>query len=382
MIFRCLLQRAVVGLSIAGLLPALDGRCVAADPASLLTVIRKIGPEGAGHDEAVAAVKSLSQLDASALPQVLTAMDGANPLAKNWLLGVAGALADRGSLPLAELEKYFADRKHDADGRYWVFQLLTKNSPAEQATRLDNLLDDPGPELKYLAVEHHLKNIDALREANDKESQLKLLATLLEASRHPAQIQKIAGLLKDLEQPVDLLSHFGFISKWQVIGPFDNVGQKSFDVVYGPEKELASRKGESTDLSATFPGKSGNVAWQEVMTDKEDGTVDLNAAYNNEKGAICYAFTTFTVSEAQPCELRLGCTNANQAWLNGKKLISNEVYHTGSAIDQYTGNGELKPGTNTILIKICQNEQTEQWAQDFAFQLRVTDLTGKAIHSK
>ncbi len=50
-------------------------------------------------------------------------------------------------------------------------------------------------------------------------------------------------------------------------------------------------------------------------------------------------------------------------------------------MDQYIGQGELKAGRNVILLKICQNEQTEDWAQDWKFQFRVCDSLGKAIHS-
>ena len=38
-----------------------------------------------------------------------------------------------------------------------------------------------------------------------------------------------------------------------------------------------------------------------------------------------------------------------------------------------------EPGTNVILLKICQNEQTESWAQDWEFQLRVCDGLGTAV---
>jgi hypothetical protein len=34
------------------------------------------------------------------------------------------------------------------------------------------------------------------------------------------------------------------------------------------------------------------------------------------------------------------------------------------------------------VVKVCQNEQTEPWAQNWAFQLRLCDATGKAIASK
>ena len=35
--------------------------------------------------------------------------------------------------------------------------------------------------------------------------------------------------------------------------------------------------------------------------------------------------------------------------------------------------------TNAILLKICQNEQTEEWAQDWKYQIRVCDSAGAAI---
>jgi hypothetical protein len=49
--------------------------------------------------------------------------------------------------------------------------------------------------------------------------------------------------------------------------------------------------------------------------------------------------------------------------------------------DQYVARGRLKQGRNRILLKICQNEQTEDWAQVWAFQFRVCDLAGKGLNS-
>ncbi|MEC7356220.1 MAG: hypothetical protein VYE53_13850, partial [Planctomycetota bacterium] len=64
---------------------------------------------------------------------------------------------------------------------------------------------------------------------------------------------------------------------------------------------------------------------------------------------------------------------------NGELVISNHVYHAGNAIDQFAGAITLKPGANQIILKICQNEQTDSWAQEWQFQARVTDATGKKI---
>ena len=34
---------------------------------------------------------------------------------------------------------------------------------------------------------------------------------------------------------------------------------------------------------------------------------------------------------------------------------------------------------NTILIKLCQNEQMQNWTKEWEFQIRVCDPTGTAI---
>ena len=94
-----------------------------------------------------------------------------------------------------------------------------------------------------------------------------------------------------------------------------------------------------------------------------------------------YAAAEFLAEKARPVELRLQTTNANKIWLNGELLSQNKVYHAGSKMDQYIGRGKLKPGRNIILLKICQNEQNESWAQDWDFQCRVCDAVGTAVLS-
>jgi hypothetical protein len=65
--------------------------------------------------------------------------------------------------------------------------------------------------------------------------------------------------------------------------------------------------------------------------------------------------------------------------VNGELVTANRVYHTGMVIDQYQGQAKLKKGKNLILVRISQNEQTEPWAQDWKFQLRVTDSLGGPV---
>ena len=75
----------------------------------------------------------------------------------------------------------------------------------------------------------------------------------------------------------------------------------------------------------------------------------------------------------------MGCINANKVWLNGELLTANDVYPAGMELDQYRAKAQLRAGSNTILVKVCQNEQTESWAQRWSFQLRVCDAQGTAV---
>jgi hypothetical protein len=48
-------------------------------------------------------------------------------------------------------------------------------------------------------------------------------------------------------------------------------------------------------------------------------------------------------------------------------------------MDQYSARATLKKGKNEILVKVCQNEQKEAYAQVWQFQLRLTDKVGSAV---
>ena len=165
--------------------------------------------------------------------------------------------------------------------------------------------------------------------------------------------------------------HFGFLTDWQIIGPFHNTDRKGFGEEFPPEKKI--------DLKARHPGKESEVKWQALTTSDPYGKVDLNKPYGKLKEVTGYAYHEFESTETRPAELRLGCKNAWKVWLNGKLLFSRDEYHRGQRIDQYKMPAQLEKGTNSILIKLCQNEQKEDWTVEWEFQLRVCNATGTAI---
>jgi hypothetical protein len=337
---------------------------------SAIATLKKIEASNEGNQLAVPAIRQLQTASPSTLLRVLEGMKNASPIGKNYLSGAAGALYGRDSASLkTQLESFLNDKKQDGEARYLVFQWLTDQQPELREQMLETMREDPSLELRFDAIALALQKLDKSTEAAP-------LQALLDSARHPDQIETIAKKLQKAGQEVDQAQVFGFLMKWQIIGPFDNRDQKHFDTVYDVEKDLIFK---GIDASKKYPGKSGQVAWQEYNSEDAAGIVDLAKPYSNEKGAIAYAHAIYSAKQASEVEFRLGCINANKLWVNGQLVLMNEVYHAGMSIDQYIGRAKLKAGDNAIVLKICQNEQTESWAQRWQFQLRVSDETGKAI---
>jgi len=268
------------------------------------------------------------------------------------------------------------DTSHSDRGRRLAYELLVQVDATAPRRLLPGLLNDNSLELRRDAVAREIARIAKAakgEKVEDRELAAKQYLDVLKSTRDIDQIQDLVERLKKLKEPVDVARHFGFLQTWQLIGPFDNREMKGYAVAYPPEEKL--------EFNAELAGKQGAVKWTSHTTDDPYGMVDLNKAMTRHKGAIAYAATTFDSAAERPVELRFGSMNACKVWLNGKLLLEREVYHAATDIDQYVAKGTLKPGRNVILLKVCQNEQTEQWAQQWSFQLRVCDSRGTAVLS-
>ena len=94
-----------------------------------------------------------------------------------------------------------------------------------------------------------------------------------------------------------------------------------------------------------------------------------------------YAQAEFVSPVKQQVDARLSTPNAWKLWVNGKLVFAREEYHRGTKLDQFRVNVDLQPGSNHILLKLLQNEQTENWAQKYEFRLRFCDASGSAVLS-
>ena len=51
-------------------------------------------------------------------------------------------------------------------------------------------------------------------------------------------------------------------------------------------------------------------------------------------------------------------------------------------VDQYKMPFQMKAGKNTVLLKLCQDEQEQRWTVEWQGQLRICDAAGTAILAK
>ena len=107
--------------------------------------------------------------------------------------------------------------------------------------------------------------------------------------------------------------------------------------------------------------------------------VDIAKQIENYKGSLMYATTTWTSNKEQQVEIRLGTPNSWKLWVNGQLVFEREEYHRSSQLDQYRVPVNLRAGSNTLLLKICQNSQTQDWAQRYQYQIRICNSTGSAL---
>jgi hypothetical protein len=350
----------------------------AADVATNLKTIKSVGSEAKGHPQATKALAELTKADGKSLLQILVALDDASPLTANWIRSAVETIADRElsakrQLPVADFERYLADTRRDPRGRRLVFELLTRVDPTTPDRLLPGMLNDPSVEIRRDAVARVLKRAGELFDSDKKDDAKSVYQQALNAARDDDQVKVAVEKLGKLDVTVDLPRHFGFIQDWSLIGPFDNTGKLGFPVVFPPES--------NDNLTAEFQGKDQKVRWTKTFTTDGYGVVDLNMVQAHHKGAITYARAEFTCDKAQDVDFRLGTPNSWKLWINGELAFAREEYHRGASLDQYRVRGKLKAGKNVILLKVCQNEQTEMWAQRWQFQLRVCDATGTAILS-
>lgn len=367
--------RGALHLAILLTFSTLNGLAASGDLKDALAALRSVGPAGKGTPAAQVAWKRVAAAPASALPDVLAAMDGSNDFALNWIRTAVDAIASRADsrLPMPELHRFIDNTSHHPRARRLAYELIAKADPAASAKLLPKFLNDPSAELRRDAVQAEIGHATTSIAGGRKEDGIRTLQKTLSSARDIDQIETIAKQLKEQGQSVDLQKTFGWVTRWKLVAPFDNKDGVGFERAFGPET--------NADLGAEYDAMTGKSRWRDYQTTNEYGLVDFNKPFTQLKSVGGYALAEFHSDKARPAELRLGCKNGWKIWFNGKYVFGRDEYHRGAEIDQYRMPVDLKAGKNTILVKCLQNEQKEDWTVEWEFQLRITDAQGTPIVS-
>ncbi len=340
-------------------------RAVAAEPPASLSEAVAIAARLAKAEGSPAAPAAqadrLSLIEPEMLLPCLAAFAETTPGGANWLAHGLDRAVERmaGRLPLDAVAGFVIDDTRPAAGRVLASEWLEKADPPRAAAAVAGMIDDPALPLRYKAIDARL----TAAAAAGPEAELAACRGLLGSARDVEQVERIAARLEQAGEAVDVAEVLGFLRRWRLSEPFDNRGGVGFAKVYPPE-------------AAATPDTD---SWREVAAEGPHGEVDLNGAIGTKKGVLAYAAAEVDMPRGRTAEVRIGSPCAVAVWVNGEPVMAHEIYHASEAIDQYVAEAEFRAGTNLVLVKCCQNEQTEPWAGEWKFQLRICDPLGTPL---
>ena len=152
---------------------------------------------------------------------------------------------------------------------------------------------------------------------------------------------------------------------WSVIGPFDNTNGAGYDKAFIPEEAT------QFDTTQTDDGYNRQIGWTQRTDKTFDGYVDFETIFGgNRNWVAAYAWTTLTVPDERIAHIHFGSDDQAKIWVNGESVFTDSTAHP-VIIDQATIPVTLKPGKNSLLVKVCDEEIF------WGFYLRITDTDGK-----
>lgn len=372
MLQHCWKLAALGWFALVGSQAAVGAEPSAEVKAALATIL-SVDAEGKNNPEVSKAWQTVTGAGLTALLPTLGSFQKASPVAANWLRTAVEAIVQgqQDKLPTDDLTQFLNDTRQSPVARRLAFELIKDVDSDTAAKLLPEMIDDPSLDIRRDAIEARIAKLDKITSGG---ARLEEYRKLFSAARDVDQVELMAEKLEKAGEKADITKHFGYLTEWSVVGPFDSTDGSGFDKPYPPEAGV--------DLDAKYEGKAGEVTWKHAQSHAQYGGVDLNEALNKHKYAAAYAYTVVVVDKETPIELRAASQNAVKMFLNGEQIFSREEYHHGTRMDQHTAKGVLKPGENQILVKVCQNDQDQAWAQKWEFALRICDATGGAVPLK
>jgi tetratricopeptide (TPR) repeat protein len=242
---------------------------------------------------------------------------------------------------------YLANEQYDEPLKEFILGLNTRTSGTSHRDVLSRITQT-GKKMKN--QERYLEMLNKLAAAisHNLSAHLNISLVLSEFYRENGMPEKAKAYVQST----------GFITEdaWWILGPFDNTDGIGYDTAYIPE-----------DTTEKYEDPNEQITWRKGDDETLDGYIDFG---KDSEWSVVYAWTTVISPDERKAQLRFGSDDQGKVRLNGEEVFA----HTRASVAQVDRDiipVTLKPGKNTVLVKVCQE------AGDWGFYLRITDPEGK-----
>jgi hypothetical protein len=146
-----------------------------------------------------------------------------------------------------------------------------------------------------------------------------------------------------------LRAGLGLLTRFQVVGPFDNEGRAGHAQKLGPELE------RGFDPKVSYEGKERQVSWRVLPEISVTGAVPLDTVMRPDSQVTAYATVAVRADKPGLAAVRVGSSGAIKVWMGGVLAIDHDVYRP-ARFDQDSGAVMLKAGWNRLLVKVSSGE--------------------------
>ena len=325
----------------------------------------------AGADPSVRAslLMALGELgDASALPVLRSGLTGEEPAVRRAAIQALGAWPNGEPLPdLLQVAREASDRTHRVLALRGYVALVGRAdsmSPRERVQCCEtamSLATDGAEKRRVFALLPSVNGLDALQlaasyVADEQVADEAALAAVTIAEQiyaaDPKPVESAMERVLDAdigdgakERAKKVLDDAGAIrnclTAWEVAGPYEKEGANYadlFDVAFGPERSGAE------------------VQWRPIAVrplEAHPAYVDLLDAFGGEQ-RVAYLRTEIESPEPSTATLEIFSDDGVKAWLNGKRIHANNIARP-IPTEPDRVNVSLRKGTNTLMLKVTQN---------------------------
>jgi hypothetical protein len=204
----------------------------------------------------------------------------------------------------------------------------------------------------------------ALKAAREQGGEARAYVDMLADAGYGTPEERERALRESEAAPGPLARKLGFITAWQVIGPF------SCKPGHLAEADIPL---DRVDLSARYPGMAGDVRWQPVSANSPFGIIDLRELLSKDAWVSAYAACWVRLPSPRAIALRLGSNDGAAVWLDGKPILVSDVGRGFTPDMDRVGVVGSGPDWQLLMVKVLNHGN--QWK----LALRFTDETGRPL---